>query len=518
MKKWVVITGAIFLAISALILSLAPDVFSLIIICVMCLVMTLGYVFGLLPAMNFTIGFRNAEKQIQQIMEVNTSSPWLALQQIPEFFQQKSLDALFAEYSEKVSRQMKNKKAASDIEDMINEESLALRSWQSVILQIPGTMTAFGILGTFLGLILGITGIAFSSVEAALSSITLLLNGIEAAFYTSIAGVIFSITFNISYRMIWNTMVRELGVFTESFHRYIIPYEEEQIKDRRDHQMEQILEYLERSPSGGCNFSPAMALFQNESSNEQKVMSEIWEALKKKDFIFYIQPRCNLESGKLVGGEALMRMNHEKMGIISPTIFLPMLEKNGYIVKIDRYIWEEVCRTIRGWMDQGIRPVPVAVHISKMDLLVMNVCDFFEEMIGKYQIPPQYLEIEIDEMAYLQCVEAVHEVEHRLRQRGFRVIVNGFKGDLTDMDLISNFEADGWKVDIPYLQQEMHMEHEDMEKLFEEGMKNRIQIVASGIENMRQMNMLRKLGCQEGQGYYLYKPLSIEDFEKMMEH
>ena len=127
------------------------------------------------------------------------------------------MDQLFREYRDKVKQQRQNGQIVSDLEDILNEDVLALYSWQGVVAQIPGTLTGLGILGTFIGLLRGLRNINFVTVEAALSSVQSILTGIDTAFYTSIAGVILSILFNISNNILRNTMDREMGIFLEVF-------------------------------------------------------------------------------------------------------------------------------------------------------------------------------------------------------------------------------------------------------------------------------------------------------------
>ena len=109
------------------------------------------------------------------------------------------------------------------------------------------------------------------------------------------------------------------------------------------------------------------------STNEQMLMSQIREGMKKGEFTFFLQPIIDLNTRKFVAAEALVRWNHETLGILPPSAFIPILEKNGYITKMDTHIWELVCQTIRRWIDAGIRPVPIALNLSKTDILAMDI-------------------------------------------------------------------------------------------------------------------------------------------------
>lgn len=515
MGKYIIGSGVLLIGVGGLLFNFAPDVLALVILGIMCLIVLLGYLVGILPVLLYAGGFRTARKNLERANEVNSTSPWLAVQQLEYLFHQSTLDRLFTDYKNKVNRQFREELIASDIEEVINEDALALRSWQNVIQQIPGTLTALGLLGTFIGLVTGIGGIGFSSVDAAISSIELLLAGINVAFYTSIAGVIYSILFNLLYKLIWNMMVREYGLFTEMFHMQVLPTVEEQSRERQRDEMKLVLERLDRLPKRKDSTFMGNGSRIIDYGNEQRVMQEIREGMNKGEFTFYVQPRYDLNSRSMVGGEALMRWDHETLGIIAPTIYIPVVEANGYIVKLDRFIWEEVCKTIRRWIDSGIRPVPISVNISKTDILAMDVPGFFKEMIYKYKLPPRYLEFEISEIAYLQSYEAVIEVEKVLREHGFRVVVDGFDGDFMALGSMKDTEADAIKLDLRFIG-ENGLNVDVINDIFLQSRKLHVPLTVSGIESTEHLDMVKKAGCAEGQGFYLQRPIAIEKFENLM--
>lgn len=512
-------TLVIFILIGGIILTAyAPDNVSTVFIVLMEIIVLAGVVLGVLPVVQYYRAFETGLENIERALEVQTSSTWSVMVQIEDFFHQRTLDGLFRDYQEKVQGQRESGQALSDIEDYINEDILGLRSWQNVVMQIPGTLTGLGILGTFIGLIIGIRGIGFSSVEIALTSVQTLLSGIQVAFYTSIAGMILSLLFNIIYRISWNMLRRNLGLFTEEFHKNVIPPVEDQMRYREQKEMKQITELLERLPKnqgfsaasgqiGGAG--PAVA-----GGNEQILMPQILDGLRNGEFVFYLQSKYDLNTRKIIGGEALVRWNHGKLGMVSPAVFIPVLESNGYITKLDRYIWESVFSTIRGWIDNGKRPVPLAINATKTDILAMDIASFMEEMLKKYRIPPRYLEIEIAENAYLQSPQSVLETEERLRQMGFRVIMDGFNGDYISLSTIDRLSVDLLKVDLRRF--DGRKNQGALNALFDQSRKLGVSLAVEGIESMEQLTMLRKCGCSEGQGFYLSKPIPISEFEEQI--
>ena len=512
MRKMSYLLVMVVLLGGVLLIAFAPNPFSLLFAAVMEAVVFFGMVFGLIPVLGYLNGLHNGVLSIEWLQEGQTDSAWMTMMQMETFFNQRTLDQLFQEYKEKLRMQRESKQFLSDIEDFINEEALAVRSWQSVILQIPGTLTGLGILGTFIGLLMGIGEVSFSSVDSALNSVQLLLNGIELAFYSSIAGVILSILFNISYRIVWNMMLRDLELFIDEFHKNVIPPVEEQQRFRELKETNRIIELLDRIPSS-TSFSTARGDGGSAmGSNEQVLMPQILEGLKRGEFMFHLQPRYDLNSRRVIGGEALVRWKHSKLGMISPAVFIPVLEKNGYITKLDQHIWEEVCKIIRLWLDQGNRPVPISVNVTKTDILAMDVSEVFVDLIKKYRIPPRSLEIEISQKAYMEARETTYKEEKLLRENGFRVVLDGFDGDYIGLNIPEQFEADALKLDLRALGNNTGT----MTGIISQGRDLGIDISVEGIESMEQLSALRKAGCMEGQGYYFSKPVSIENFLAMM--
>ena len=215
------------------------------------------------------------------------------------FFRQKKMDQLFREYRDKVKQQRQNGQIVSDLEDILNEDVLALYSWQGVVAQIPGTLTGLGILGTFIGLLRGLRNINFVTVEAALSSVQSILTGIDTAFYTSIAGVILSILFNISNNILRNTMDREMGIFLEVFHRVVLPTTQEQERYRSRRETRQIMDLLDRLPKKDDYSASGMgATADSAIGNERLLMPQILNGLKKNEFIFLLQPQYEIKYTK----------------------------------------------------------------------------------------------------------------------------------------------------------------------------------------------------------------------------
>lgn len=515
MKRYIVLVAVVYLTAVGLLFSIAPDALSMLILGVMTSALAFGYLAGLVPTITYASSFNRSRQSIEESLKVQTTEAWLAVFQIENLFGQKDLDEVFREYKTAVEQQKESNDILSDIDDYINEEFLSVRTWRGLTQQIPGTLTGLGILGTFIGLITGIGSIGFSTVDAALESISALLAGIEMAFYTSIAGVILSILFNMLNHMIWNIMIREYDQFIDSYHKNVIPSSDEQIKRKLNADIKEIIQRLDRIPQKpGLSLSRAGQLSADSSGSEQALMQQVVQGLFNEEFTYYLQPVIELRSKKIVAAEALVRWNHEVLGILPPSTFLPVLERNGYITKLDSYIWDAVCRKIRKWIDTGIRPVPIIVNVSQMDIMAMDVVDHFNKLLKKYSIPPRMIELEIEQDVFVQNSSIISDVAGELRRMGFKVIMDGFNGDYISVNMLRGVEIDELKIDLRYLPENGS---NSLQEIFEQARKLGIDMSAEEIGNAEQVANLLDSDCSVGQGDYYYSPMSLSDFESIME-
>lgn len=252
---------------------------------------------------------------------------------------------------------------------------------------------------------------------------------------------------------------------------------------------------------------------------ELHIISKVKEGLKLHQFTFYLQPKCRISSGCVVGAEALVRWNHPSRGLVSPSAFIPILEKNGLIGQVDRYIWEEVCKTIKGWMDKQISPVPVSINISRMDILSMDVPKILNELIQKYSLEKKYLKVEITESVYTEQIDKILETIDRLHEEGYTVLMDDFGSGYSSLNMLRNAVVDVLKLDMKFL----NMSERDtkkgigiLESVVNMSSTMEIPIVVEGVENHTQEEYLKAMGVRYAQGYYYYKPMTVEEFELLI--
>ena len=254
---------------------------------------------------------------------------------------------------------------------------------------------------------------------------------------------------------------------------------------------------------------------------EYLLFTDIQKALKNKEFTFYLQPKCNMKNGKIVGAEALVRWMSPEKGMISPGNFIPFLEKSGFISELDKYVWEKVCKWQRSMIDRGKNVVPVSVNVSRMDMYTLDVAEYFSDLIKKYELPANLIEIEITESIYADGDDFIHKTAANLRKHGFRVLMDDFGKAYSSLNLLSEIEVDVLKIDMHFLSQENKNKKKSVEILaMIRNMADMmgLGVVIEGVETKEEKNFLIEKGCIYGQGYYFYRPMSISDFEEIMKN
>ena len=507
MRKTIIILCTFFLAVCVVLAVISPDYLSMIIVGIMGVTIALGLAFGMVPNLLYCIGLRNGQNSIDQAREVNADNIWTAVTSVTPFFRQKKLDDMFESYLDNVKDQEEKGVIISDIEDTINEEALAIQSWRGVVLQISGILTALGLLGTFLGLVTGISTVAFTSSEATIESIENLLRGISTAFYTSIAGVILSILFNVAYRLVWNMLLRDCQMFTEKFHVYIQPSAEEQIRAKQYLNTEKMIEALNvLQTNSNITLSTREA---TDPAQEQRMMMDILSGLQHGEFTFRLEPVINLSDRSIIKAESKLQWNHPVLGTVQPSVYMPVVESDGFIAKLDQHLWEQLCEAQRDWLDNGYKPIPIVLNIRKTDLLALDVYDCIIELVDDLDLEPRHIEVAIDESAYVICHDEAKKAEKQFLQSGYKVTIANFSGNLVKL---GETDADEICLDLDAI------DEKDLESIFTQASKAQLTITCEGISSAKLLADIKRQGCLIGRGPHLYQDLSRKEYEKLMKY
>lgn len=249
---------------------------------------------------------------------------------------------------------------------------------------------------------------------------------------------------------------------------------------------------------------------------EQTLMDKADAALKNREFQVYFQPKCNMRTGRIVGAEALVRWISPEKGLIPPCNFIPLFERNGFIKKLDLYVWEETIAWLRRRMDAGVRPVPVSVNISRIDIYGMDVCNVLTQLLNHYKVDLSLLELEITESAYVNQPEEIIRTIERLMGHGFTVLMDDFGSGYSSLNMLNNISVDILKIDMRFLARDDRKSRDILESVLHMSKWLNLPVVAEGVETKTQMDFLLAVGCMYAQGYYFYRPMPQVQFEALL--
>ena len=253
---------------------------------------------------------------------------------------------------------------------------------------------------------------------------------------------------------------------------------------------------------------------------EQFVINEVNRAIEEEQFEVYFQPKINLVTDKSYGAEALVRWKHPERGMISPGEFIPIYEKNGIIGKLDQYMWRQVCKVLRKWLDAGLNPNPISVNVSRVNIYNPRLVEILKKLITEYQIPAHLLNLELTESAFMEEQDLIMNTMSRLHKLGFKIMMDDFGSGYSSLNVLKDMEVDYLKVDMKFLQQDKEFNGKG-EKVLTSVIRMakwlRMPAIVEGVETIEQVDFLKCIGCEYAQGYYFAKPMPVEEYEAFIE-
>lgn len=251
---------------------------------------------------------------------------------------------------------------------------------------------------------------------------------------------------------------------------------------------------------------------------EQKIINAMEMAIQNKEFTLYLQPKYNIEKGTIIGAEALVRWISLENGFISPGDFIPVFENNGFVYEVDKFIWEESCRYLRKWLDEGREVHPISVNVSRIDLYDPKLVQHLVDLREKYQLPSQYLELEITESAYTEDPEQIITITRQLREAGFVILMDDFGTGYSSLNMLKDIQIDVLKLDMGFLKSSDYSAKGGniLTAILKMAESLKMQTIAEGVETKEQVEFLKSIGCKYVQGFYYSKPLPVGEFEKLI--
>lgn len=241
--------------------------------------------------------------------------------------------------------------------------------------------------------------------------------------------------------------------------------------------------------------------------------SMLKSAIKNNEFVIYLQPKFYTDSGKIAGAEALIRWNKDGE-LVMPNIFIPMFEKYELVTMLDMYVLENICKLQQQWRKQGFKVVPISVNESRLNLYNENHISELIDLINKYNVQPNTIELEMTETTVVHNVELAKEAERNVHKLGFIVSMDDFGTGYSSFSMLKNINIDVLKMDKSFFDDVLESKRGKIiiESIIEMSHKLNIKVVAEGIETKEQVEYLRKIKCDMIQGYYFEKPITIENF------
>ncbi|MEG2117881.1 MAG: EAL domain-containing protein, partial [Clostridia bacterium] len=239
--------------------------------------------------------------------------------------------------------------------------------------------------------------------------------------------------------------------------------------------------------------------------------------LESGQFQIYLQPQYNIHTNIPCGAESLVRWFHPQKGMMSPSEFIPVFERNGFITKLDYYVWEQACKCLNKWMKSGIKPYPLSVNVSRVNIYNPNLVETLLELVNRYQIEPSLLNLELTESAYTDNPVAMKKIMSRLQSNGFIIMMDDFGSGYSSLSLLKDIMIDILKIDMRFLSKtEVPGRGENIiASVIRMAKWLNIPVIAEGAETIEQVDFLRSVGCDYVQGYYFARPMPICDYEKL---
>lgn len=269
--------------------------------------------------------------------------------------------------------------------------------------------------------------------------------------------------------------------------------------------------YSKMAQCGVFDYNESLA--QN-ALQQKEIESRMGNALTNGEFQLFLQPKYDLENEVIAGAEALVRWKNADETFTNPDSFIPLFEKNGFITKLDFYMFEKACQTMNQWIAQGIAPVVISVNFSRLHLSNPNFVNMLCELADRYQTPHELLEIEITESTMFNNEDSLLQVLKQLHQAGFTLSMDDFGSGYSSLGLLKNIPIDVIKIDRSFFMNANDIQRAKIIIAIVMKMAHELGIhtVAEGVENREQVELLRKLGCDMVQGYYYAKPMPEAEF------
>lgn len=271
------------------------------------------------------------------------------------------------------------------------------------------------------------------------------------------------------------------------------------------------------------DFKERIAIFCPEEYKREivfnRTLAEFQYALSNGRITYYLQPQVDMETGEIIGAEALTRWIDKDGSLISPATFIPALEESGFVVTLDKYVWQGVAMWLRERLNRGLRVVPISLNVSRVDILACDVAEHMGSLAAQYNLPPELMHIEITETAYTGESEAVDKLTADLHTRGFSTYMDDFGTGQSTLAMLKNVNVDVIKLDRTFVpaDRDQGRSAQIVSSMLEMAQSLHLPVVVEGVEANEQASMLRHMGARYAQGFLYYRPMPAKDFEALLD-
>lgn len=258
--------------------------------------------------------------------------------------------------------------------------------------------------------------------------------------------------------------------------------------------------------------------FDKANIRNEQLKRAVQHGIENGEFIPYIQPKVDINTGDVLGGEALARWRNPDGKLVSPGVFIPMCEQTGIIVDIDMMIYESVLRFLKAHLDAGIPCVPISVNFSRMHLLSGDFLDHVVRKLDEYQVPAHLIEIELTESAIFDNLDNIYVFTQKMHSYGFSIAMDDFGSGYSSLNMLKDVPIDVLKIDKGFLEEARDNSRRNIifSTIVDLATQLNIRIVVEGVEFIENVELMRQCGCTIAQGYYFARPMPSEDFSAVM--
>lgn len=254
---------------------------------------------------------------------------------------------------------------------------------------------------------------------------------------------------------------------------------------------------------------------QRRNIREKELMGMVDYSLRNGDFLVYLQPKVQLDNNRISGAEALIRWKHPELGMLSPALFIPSAERYRMINRLDLFVFEEVCRTLARWKEEGRELLPISVNLSRQNMDTPNFLDDYRNLCRQYDVNPNLIEFELTETILFEDPQGIKCFIDEMHASGFQCSLDDFGTGFSALGLLNDLDVDAIKLDQSFFRgkNDTRRGRYIVESILRLAAQLHIRTVAEGIDELRQVEYLRQAACDTIQGFYFFKPMTVEEFE-----